>query len=279
MSFVSDLLGGDKPDFSQAEFRPYSVTTPFGSSRVKGRKITAELDPRLQNLFDRYLSASGTLMPTESQLAFGTRVSEAGQGLFDQYLGRLNEALNYDVNQATQDYYNRTLDMLSSDRAQEEARLADTLFRTGRTGAAIGMDEGYVNPEQFALLKAREQANMGLLLNAEDRARAIRANQIQEATGGLTGSLGTFGTGATIAPTLFGGSQAILGQALNIPTSLGQQIGYGLQAGSAAANAGANIAQMEQQQYQNNLGFWGGLLGGAAGGALKGGGWGSLFKW
>lgn len=265
MSFITDLLGGDQPDFSQAEFKPYSVTTPFGSSNInrKKQKITANLSPELQALYDRYLSAATGLMPTQTQLDFGTQVSDASQGLFDQYLGRLNEALNYDVNKETQDYYDKSLAMLAPQREQENANLADTLFKMGRTGAAIGMDEGYINPEQYALLKARENANLGLFMTAQDRARAIRNENIDRATQGITGSLGLFGTGVNIAPTLFGSSQAVLGQAMNMPTSLGQQIGYGLQAGSASANAGANIAQMQQQQYQNNLGFWGGLLGGA----------------
>lgn len=273
MSFFSDLFGGDTPDYSQAEFKPYSVTTPFGSSNIDRKKktITAKLSPELQALYDRYLSAASDLMPTEDQLAFGSQISGTGQGLFNQYLGSLNEALNYDVDQATQDYYSKSLKMLAPDRAEEEARLADTLFKTGRTGAAVGMEGGYVNPEQFSLLKAREQANMGLFLNAEDRARAIRANQIAEATGGLNTALGLFGTGMNIAPSLYGTSQSVLGGAMGVPSNLGTQIGYGLQAGSASANAGANIANMQQQQYQSNLGFWGGLLGGAG----KGWNWGN----
>lgn len=279
MSFISDLFGGDQPDFSQAQFKPYSVTTPFGSSTVKGDKITANLSPQLKALYDKYLAAAGGLMPTEEQLAFGSTVSGAGTGLFDKYLGQLNDALNYDVNQATKDYYTGTMELLAPNRAEEEARLADTLFKTGRTGAAVGMEGGYVNPEQFALLKARESENRGLLLNAEDRARAIRANQINEATGGLNTALGLFGTGTALPASLYGTSQSILSGAMGVPSNLGTQIGYGLQAGSAAANAGANIANMQQQQYQSNLGFWGGLLGGATGGALKGGGWSGLFKW
>ena len=281
MSFISDLFGGDQPDYSQAEFKPYSVTTPFGSSTVDNKKdkITATLSPELEALYNKYIAAAGGLMPTQDQLAFGGEVSQAGQGLFDKYLSNLNEALNYDVGQATRDYYSRSLDALAPDRAEEEARLADTLFKTGRTGAGVGVEGGYVNPEQFSLLKAREQANMGLFLNAEDRANAIRANKISEATGGLNTALGLFGTGINVAPSLYGSSQSVLSGAMGVPSNLGTQIGYGLQAGSAAANAGANIANMQQQQYQNNLGFWGGLLGGATGGALKGGGWSGLFKW
>lgn len=262
-SGISNALFGDGPDFSQAQFKPYSVTTPFGSTSTKGRKITANLSPEIQALYDRYLSGAMGTMPSETDLAFGDRISQAGQGLFDQYLGRLNEALNYDVNKETQDYYNQALDMLQPQRAQENVDLADQLFKTGTMGLGTGVEGGYVNPQQFALLKARENANAGILLNAQDRARAIRNEAIDRATQGLTGSLGLFGTGANIAPTLFGASQGIAGGAMNLATPLGQQIGYGLQAGQARANAGANIAQMEQQQQQNDMAFWGGLLGGA----------------
>ena len=279
MSFVSDLLGGKKPDYKQAEFKPYSVTTPFGSSTVKGKTITAELDPRLQQLFDEYISGASDLLPTGEQLAFGGKVSKAGQGLFDQYLGKLNEALNYDVGQATKDYYARSLDVLAPGRAQEASMLGDVLYKTGRTGAGVGVEGGYVNPEQYALAKATEEANMGLFLNAEDRARAIRTSEIDRALGGLGTALNTFGAGVNIAPTLFGSSQAVLGGGMGIPSNLGTQIGYGLQAGSASANAGANIANLQEQQRQSNLGFFGGLFGGAMGGALKGGGWSNLFKW
>ena len=262
-SGISKALFGDGPDFSQAQFKPYSVTTPFGATSTKGRKISANLSPELQQLYDSYLSGAMGAMPSEEDLAFGQRVSRTGQGLFDQYLGRINEALNYDVDKETQDYYEKTLAMLQPERDMEASNLADILFKTGRTGAAVSMGEGYVNPEQYALLKARENANLNLFMNAQDRARAIRNENIANATQGLTGSVGMFGTGASIAPSLFSGSQGIAGGAMNLATPLGQQIGYGLQAGSARANAGANIAQMEQQQQQNDMAFWGGLLGGA----------------
>ena len=262
-SGISNALFGEGPDLSQAQFKPYSVTTPFGSTSTKGRNISANLSPEIQALYDRYLSGAMDVLPSEEDLAFGQRVSRTGQGLFDQYLGRINEALNYDVDKETQDYYQRSLAMLQPERDMESSNLADILFKTGRTGAAVSMDEGYVNPEQYALLKARENANLGLFMNAQDRARAIRNENIATATQGLTGSLGLFGTGANIAPTLFGASQGIAGGGINLATPLGQQIGYGLQAGQARANAGANIAQMEQQQQQNDMAFWGGLLGGA----------------
>jgi hypothetical protein len=280
MSFVSDLFGGDQPDYSAAEFRPYSVTTPFGSSNVEGQNITATLTPELKALYDKYLFGATSALPSSEQLAFGKTLSEAGQGLFGDYLGNLKSALNYDVSKATSDYYNQQQDILASGRAKEDVQTADILFKTGRTGAGVGVTGGYVNPELFSLLKAREEANASMLLNAEDRARAIRASKIEEATGGINTALGLFGTGTNLPTTLYGASQGVLTGAMGIPSNLGTQIGYGLQAGSAAATAGANIANMQQQQYQSNLGFWGGLLGGAAQGVGKGGGgWSSLFKW
>lgn len=265
MSLFSDIagiFGGDQPDFSQAQFKPYSVTTPFGSTSTKGRNISANLSPELKALYDSYLSGAMGAMPSEEDLAFGQRISRTGQNLFDQYLGKVNEALNYDVDKETQDYYEKTLAMLQPERDMEASNLADILFKTGRTGAGVSMGEGYVNPEQYALLKARENANAGIFLNAQDRARAIRTENLDRILQGLNTSVSMFGTGASVAPSLFGGSQGIAGGAMNMATPLGQQIGYGLQAGQARANAGANIAQMEQQQYTNNLGFWGGLMSG-----------------
>ena len=190
-------------------------------------------------------------------------ILRTGQNLFDQYLGKVNEALNYDVDKETQDYYQKTLAMLQPERDMEASNLADILFKTGRTGAGVSMGEGYVSPEQYALLKARENANAGIFLNAQDRARAIRTENLDRILQGLNTSVSMFGTGASIAPSLFSGSQGIAGGAMNMATPLGNQIGYGLQAGSARANAGANIAQMQQQQQQNDMAFWGGLLGGA----------------
>jgi hypothetical protein len=275
MSFITDLFGGEEPDYSQAAFRPYNVVTPLGRARFNtdtGR-INASLSPELQALYNQYLTGAAGLMPSEAQLAFAQNVAGTGQGLFGTYTDRLNQALNYDVGQATSDYYNQVQNILAPQRATQESQLADTLFKLGRTGAATGVEGGYVNPEQFALLKAREQQNAELALNAEDRARAIRAAQIAEATGGMTNALGLFGTGSSIPATLYGQSQAITSGAMGIPASLFNQIGYGLQAGQASASAGANIAQMQQQQYNNNLGFWGGLLGAGTGLLGRSSGW------
>lgn len=264
MSFVSDFFGGDQPDYSQAEFKPYNVSTPFGTSNVKKRTITAALSPELQDLYNQYISAASAYTPNEGQIRFGQNVEQAGQGLFDTYLSNLNEALGYDTGKATTDYYQNWLDTQQPEWASEDARRRDLMFGSGRAGLGIGDASGYYSPEEYAAQKAREATKANMFMTAEDRARAIREAKIQEAQGGLTGAIGTWGTGTSIPASLFSTSQGILGGAMNIPNSLGTQIGYGLQAGSAAANAGANIANMQAQQYQSNLGFWGGLMGAGA---------------
>jgi hypothetical protein len=274
-SEIAGLFGGEEPDYEAAAFKPYNVVTPFGRAKFNAERgrVVANLSPELQQFYNDYLGAARGLMPTEEQLAFSRELAGTGRGLFDQYNTRLQEALGYDVGQATSDYYNQMQDILAPQRAQEESRLADTLFKTGRTGAGVGVEGGYLNPEQFALLKARENQNAELLLNAEDRARAIRDAQIAEATGGMTNALGIFGTGTSLPSTLYGTSQGMLGGAMQIPSVLGGQIGYGLQAGQASSAAGANMAQMQQQQYNNNLGFWGGLMQGGSSLLGKSGWW------
>lgn len=274
-SSIANLFGGDEPDFSQAAFRPYNVTTPFGRAtfNTDTGRMTTKLSPELQAMYTQLLGGAAGLMPTEEQLAFGREIAGTGQGLFGSYMDRLNQALNYDVNQATSDYYNQVQRTLAPQRAEQESQLADTLFKMGRTGAAVGVDGGYVNPEQFALLKAREQQNAELALSAEDRARAIRANQIAEATGGMTNALGLFGTGTNLPASMYNSALGLTTGAMGIPAPLFNQLGYGLQAGQAQAAAGANIAQMEQQQYGNNLSFWGGLMGAGSNLLGKSGWW------
>jgi hypothetical protein len=118
------------------------------------------------------------MAPSDEQMMFAQQVGDYGTGLF-------NRAANLDVNRMTQDYYNQQQANLAPSRAQEESRMGDTLFKQGRTGAGIGTygGAGYINPEQFALNYAREQANNQMLMGAEDRARGIQANDLNNAFG------------------------------------------------------------------------------------------------
>jgi hypothetical protein len=248
MSFITDLFGGDKPDYSKAEFKPYNITGPAGGISYNGKTGTIELSPELQALYARFTGAATEALPSEEQLAFANQVSQYGKGLFGQAAGM-------DTNQMTSDYYNRVIAGLDPQRQQENVTLANTLFSQGRTGAGAGVEGGYVNPEQFALLKAREQANAGIYLGAEDRARQIQMDQLQR-------SLGYYGMGNELRTQPYATSANLLGYGTSLFGAVNPYINPSIQLGQAGAEAGGRIVGAQQQGYGQNLGFWGGLLGG-----------------
>lgn len=261
--------GGGGGDVVQAPpFKPWAVTTPVGGTSVAGETVTATLSPELQSFYDMYLQGAREAAPNAQAQAFGTNVGGIGQQMFGDATGMSIPAM-------TSNYLQQQQDILAPIRAQEESRLADTLFRTGRTGAAVGMGQGYVNPEQFALLQAREQQNAQLALSAEDRARALQNAQLQQ-------GLSLFGLGEQIKTAPYQTSANILGIGTNLAQLLNPNIGYGMQAGQATqAGQLANAQAMNQAAMQsqgNSKGLLGGLASaGAQLGAAKLSGGGSLF--
>ena len=262
MSFITDALGitgQDEPDYSKMEFKPYSISGPTGGVSFEGQTGTVNLSPELKALYERYTSAATDALPSAEQTQFATDVSNYGRGLFGQAAGM-------DTGQMTSNYYNQVLAGLDPQRQQENVTLANTLFSQGRTGAGTGVEGGYVNPEQFALLKAREQANAGIFLGAEDRARQIQMDQIQR-------GLGYYGMGNELKYQPYQQSAALAGQGINLANVNTPYLGYGLQAGTGQAQAGANIVNAQQAYMDTQMGFWGDLIGGAStayGGYLAG---------
>lgn len=249
MSFVTKALGltGKKP----AKVAPYKASNIYSTTGSAvagpGGSVTTSLSPELQQFYDLYLSQAMENMPTEESQAFANQVNQYGQSMFGQ-------AANLDTQQITSDYYNQVIAGLNPQREAENAQLANTLFSQGRTGAGAGVEGGYVNPEQFALLKAREQANAGIYLTAEDRARAIRNQELQQGLGyvGLGNDLRTQGYAL---PTSLFGTGVELGQLNNpliAPSLTGGQYVTGVNQINTAAK---NQARMGDQ------GFLGGLFG------------------
>jgi hypothetical protein len=271
MSIVTDFLGitgQDQPDYSKMEFKPYSISGTTGGVSWDGKSGTVSLSPELQALYEKYTSAANAALPTTEQTQFATDIANYGKGLFTQ-------GINLDTQQMTSDYYNKVLAGLNPQREAENVSLANTLFSQGRTGLGAGVEGGYVNPEQFALLKAREQANAGIYLTAEDRARAIQADTLSKA-------LGYYGMGNELKYQPYQTSAGLAGMGINLAGINTPYLGYGLQAGTGASQAGSNIVNAQQAYADSQMGFWGDLIGGAstvAGGAMKAGGWGNLFKW
>lgn len=159
------------------QFKPTNLTTDVGTANYNPLTgdVSTTLAPELAQFRDLFWNDAMNFAPSDAQQAFAENVSNYGMGLF-------NRAANLDTNQITQDYYNQMQSNLAPSRAMEEARLGDTLFKTGRTGYGTGyMGGGYVNPEQFSLLKAREEANANMLLGSQDRARAMQQQDITAA--------------------------------------------------------------------------------------------------
>ena len=277
---VGGIFGGDQatPDYSgaiaAAEFKPYSISTGFGSSYWNKDAQTGgyTLTPELQKFRDIYYKAAESALPSADQIQFAKDVTGYGQGLF-------SKAINLDTSKIAQDYYNKQLDILAPGRAAEEARLADTLFTRGRTGAATGYGSGYLNPEQFALLSAREQANAQLGLESTDRARQQQLQDIQSA-------LGYYGLGEQLKTTPYNTASTLFGYGTNLESLGLTPLQAGLSAGQAASSAGSNVAQLLAQQEnarvaaENDPGLFGSLVSGAVSAFAPAlGGWaaGSLF--
>lgn len=254
---IGGLMAPKAPKAQAAPgFTPYGVSTGFGTSTFDTKNQTAgyTLTPEMQAFRDQYYNAARSAMPSEQQLAFGQQVSDYGQGLFGQ-------AANMDVNAMTQDYLAKQLALLEPARAQESSRLNDLQFGRGTLGQGVGMGDGYVNPQQYALAQAREQQNAALGLGAEDRARAIQNSQFQQA-GALYGLGQSYKTDPyNTANQLFGygaGIENLGGNALTLGSNIGTM---SAQAGNQAALLNNNSNQAQYLNQLSNANAWGNLVG------------------
>jgi hypothetical protein len=255
--------GGDTPDY--VPVRPANVSTGFGTAIAdpeKGR-YNYTLDPRLAAMRDIFYGAAPQFMPTAQEQQFARDVSQQGMGIFGQGQEFLNQALGMNTGDVAQRYYSDVQNLMAGDRAEEEARLANTLFKTGRTGAAVGVQGGYVNPEQFALLRARELANQQLGIQAEELGRSRREADVGFGTRLMGTGLGTIGSGQQVAASPYLTMASIFGLGTGIE-------GLGLKGslGTAMQAVNAQLAQQQRaQEYENAKaasGGKGGLLGGIA---------------
>jgi hypothetical protein len=253
MSFITDALGltGNDP----VQIDPYKASDVYSTTGsavgTEGGGVRTQLSPELQQFYDFYLKSAMANMPTAQSQNFANAVGQYGQSMFGQ-------AANLDTGAMTSDYYNRVLAGLNPQREAENVSLANTLFSQGRTGAGAGVEGGYVNPEQFALLKAREQANAGIYLTAEDRARQIQQEKLQNSLGfvGLGNELKTQGYAL---PTSLFGTGVQLGQ-INNPL-----IAPSLTGGQYVTGVNQANATYQNQAMLGDQAFLGGLFSSAMG--------------
>lgn len=249
-------MSSKKPKVARLELKPTQVNTGFAQGNFDPRTGIAgyELNPELAAMRDIFYGGANDYLGNnlENSSMFGQGVSGYGQDRFTQ-------AAQYDIPQIAKDWYRGNQALMADDRAQEESRLADTLFKTGATGNAVGMQGGYVNPQQFALLKAREQANAGLSLQSEDRARNIQTNDMNL-------GLSLFGQGQNLQTSPYAAASGIFGLGTGIE-------GLGMDTLNATSNfaqqqMGIQQALQQNQQAINNSKAKGGF-GGALGGLLS----------
>lgn len=148
-----------------AKFRPYAVTTGFGSSMFDTENQTAgyELDPRFQALRDQYY------------------------GLGEQALG----GIELDRKKAAQSLYDEALGLSEGARLARDVNLRANQLASGRVGVGIspealgaGADTGgMINAERFMNTLADSRANREMAFTALDKASAMTDQDIARAGG------------------------------------------------------------------------------------------------
>jgi hypothetical protein len=208
-----------------AEFRPYAVTTGFGSGFFDTGAGTAgyELSPIYQAFRDRTLGTSA--------------------GVYDQ-LGAA------DPQQMAAQYLAEQQGLLTPQRTAEDIALRNAQLNRGRIGLGLSSEAagagmgGMVNPEQFSLQRARALADAQMSAGAREQAQADIDRLISRA-GGLfqTGSgIEQLGMGALEAGANLGGRASTAGA--NMASNL---LAAGQGAASANLAAGLAGAQGAQQ--------------------------------
>jgi hypothetical protein len=158
-----------------AEFKPYSITSGFGTSYFDKNKQRAgyEIDPVLKAFRDQMYGGAA------------------------DFLGQVQT----DPAAAAQQYYNQQQGIMAGQRGAEDIALRQQQLQQGRIGLGLstdamgaggpaGMGGGYVNPQQFQQQVARNMADQQLAAQSTQLAqadidRAISRGQgmLQTATG------------------------------------------------------------------------------------------------
>ena len=256
---------GDKP--KRIPIMPANVSTGFGSAvaNPKTGQYSYTLDPRLAAMRDQFYGGAQGFLPSQEELGFAQDVSGFGRDVYGQGSDYLNQAIGTSPQDIGADYYRRIQDLQAPTRAQEEARMADTLFKTGRSGAAIGYGgQGYINPEQFGLLTARANADKALGLEAETYGRQLRQTDINSALNLQQAGLGNVTAGYGLGMLPYESASNIFG----LGTGL-EQLGVGT-LGMAQNAVQAQLMAQQQQQAVENARASGGKGGGLFGGIAQG---------
>ena len=154
-----------------AKFKPYSISTGFGTSYFDENKQQAgyTLDPTLQAFRNAMYGGAG------------------------EFLGQIKT----DPQAAAQQYYNQQQALMAGQRGAEDIALRQQQLQSGRIGLGLsgasqgaGAGTGYVNPEQYQQQLARAQADQQLAAQSTQLAQADIDRAIGRGTGLLQTGLG-----------------------------------------------------------------------------------------
>lgn len=218
-----------------AEFRPYGVTTGFGTGYFDTANQTAgyALSPVFQAFRDRMLGTSAGVL---DQLGAADPQAAAAQYLAEQQ------------------------GLLAPQRTAEDIALRNAQLGRGRIGLGLSSEAagagmgGMVNPEQFSLNRARALADAEMAAKAREMGQSDIDRLISRGTGLFQTGAGIEQLGMTplTAGAELGGRQATAGA--NMATNL-------FNAGSAASQAnlaaGLGRAQLATQLGQSFSGLFG----------------------
>ena len=263
----------------QAQFKPWNVSgSYFGDADFDFEKNTAsyELSPELIKLRDMFMTPALEGVDT-TDVANGEYFKNQGLEMFKNALGQ-------DITKKGGDYYNELQTMMAPGRAQNEQRLANNLFASGRMGQGSATFEGggYANPERLEYLTALNREDNRLGVASMDKARTERYEDMAK-------GLGYYGTGNDLRMQPYNDVYSLFGMGSGVETSgqnpfkLGMGLGesalagdkaraamYGMGAGkryeSDAASSGAftNLVGQGLQMYAGGGGFGKAMQTGAA---------------
>lgn len=209
---------------SAAEFKPWAVTTGYGTS-----------------YFDKDKQQAGYTMSPVMQAFQNSLYQGAGD-----FLGQVSA----DPNVAAQQYMDRQMGLLQGSRGAEDITLRQQQLNQGRIGLGLsgaamgaGAGTGYVNPEQYQRDLARAMADQQMASAAQDYGQGQIDKAISRGTGLLQTGMGV--EEAAMKPMTIGADignrQATAGS--NMATQL---MAGGQQAANANLAAGLGMAGLFQ---------------------------------
>ena len=246
---------------ADAQFQPYTITSGTGSSQAQvgengGLNIQSGLNPALGALSNQSTVGAG-LSQNALQASLGNnqspfsnaQFSSGNQGLTGGQMGSSFAAQPFDINQATDQYFQQGMDVLNPAFQQQNTQLAQSLQGSGRGGlqvasGALGAGNGgMLNPDAYATGNAQSNALANLYQQSR---RAALGEQNQQ-----------FGQALNTEQQ----QMAAGGQLFNQDLAAAQQ-NYNQNLGGFQANQGQmmNLSGINQQQMAN-LGLFGQLEG------------------